>query len=732
MRRYYQNSQKKRQADMPKDKMQPRPLGTRLAALGRPLTKCLPQLYLFATIFCATLIAYLPALQGSLLWDDDSHVTRLDLRSLHGLWRIWFHPGATQQYYPLLHSAFWIEHRLWGDAVLGYHLVNVALHAMAACLVIAIARRLELPGARLAGFVFALHPVCVEAVAWISEQKSTLSAVFYLGSALVYLGFDQTRRRSQYLSAAGLFVLALMTKTVTATLPAALLVVLWWRRGRLEWKRDAVPLLPWFAIGGPAGILTAWIERTSIGAQGPDFALTVVQRILLAGRATWFYMGKVLWPAGLCFTYPRWTLDAGDWRQYLFPAAAFVLLLGLTLAARRRRGPLAGFLFFAGTLFPVLGFLNIYPFLFSYAADHFQYLASLGIIVPAACAMTMATRRIPWNARSATASASILLLALGTLTWRQAGVYRDAETLYRTVLARNPASWMAHNNLCFTLLRKPGRLEEAIAHCEAALHLRPEYAEAHNNLGSALAQMPGRLPDAVAQFQAALQVKPGFAEAHFDLGNAFSQMPGRLSDAVSEYRAALRIRPEFVEAHLNLGTVLARMPDGLPDAIAEYQAALRIDPHLAEAHNNLGSALARMPGGLPEAVTEFRAALRIDPGYAKAHNNLGSLLAQSPARLPEAIDEFRAALRTNPEYGEAHYNLGVVLAKAGRLPDAIAQFEEALRIDPRSAKAHYNLAVVLSRAGRFQDAIAQFEASLEISPDPDLRRVVDALRAAHK
>ena len=196
----------------------------------------------------AALLAYGPALQGGLLWDDAGHVTRREMQSLHGLWRTWFEVGSTAQYYPLLHSMFWMEHRLWQDDVLYYHLMNLALHLTAACLVVAIVRRLALPGAWLAGFLFALHPVCVETVAWISEQKNTLSAVFYLAAALVYLRFDQTRRRKHYFIALGLFILALLSKTVTATLPAALLVVFWWRRGRVEWKRDVLLLVPWVGL----------------------------------------------------------------------------------------------------------------------------------------------------------------------------------------------------------------------------------------------------------------------------------------------------------------------------------------------------------------------------------------------------------------------------------------------------------------------------------------------------
>jgi tetratricopeptide (TPR) repeat protein len=686
----------------------------------------------WALLFCATLLAYSPSLRGGLLWDDENHLTHPELQPLHGLWRIWFEIGATQQYYPLLHSAFWVEHRIWGDAVLGYHVANVALHATAALLVIAILRRLSLPGAWLAGFVFALHPVSVEAVAWMSEQKSTLSGVFYLCSALAYLHFDQTRRRRGYLLATGLFALALLSKTVTATLPAALLLVLWWKRGRLDWRRDGLPLLPWLALGGSAGIFTAWMERTSIGAQGPDFALTAIQRFLLAGRALWFYAGKLLWPANLMFTYPRWTLDAREWWQWLFPAGVAALGIALWLVARRHRGPMAGFLFFAGTLFPVLGFLNVYPFLFSFVADHFQYLASLGIVVPAACGLTMAGRRI-WPDGSPLpriCAAAALLAVLGTLTWRQSGMYRDSETLYRTTLARNPASWMAHNNLCSLLLPKPGGLAEAIAQCEAALRTRPGYAEAHNNLGSAWAHLPDRLPDAIAEFRAALATKPDFAEAHFNLANALARIPGRQEEAIAQYEAALRIRPDYLEARMNLGTVLLRTPGRLPDAIAEFQAALTVHPDLAEPHNNLASALAQVPGRLPEAIAEYRAALEIDPHYAKAHNNLGSLLAQIPGRLPEAIGEFQAALRDNPAYAEAHKNLGVALVRAGRAPDAIAEFEAVLGLEPGSAQAHYNLAVVLLKVGgRKPEALAQLDAALRINPNPELQRLAARLRS---
>ncbi|HLN02641.1 MAG TPA: tetratricopeptide repeat protein [Bryobacteraceae bacterium] len=673
----------------------------------------------WVAIFAAVLAAYWPALRGSLLWDDTSHVTAPFLQSLHGLWRIWFWLGTTQQYYPLLHSAFWLEHRLWGDAVLGYHLANLAQHTLAACLVVFIVRRLALPGAWLAGLIFALHPVCVEAVAWISEQKSTLSAVFYLSSALVYLGFDRTRRHSSYLWALGLFVLALLSKTVTATLPAALLVIFWWQRGRLDWRRDVRPLLPWFALGTAAGLLTAWVERTFVGAQGPDYALGPIQRLLLAGRAIWFYLAKLLWPINLAFSYPRWKIDPTVWWQYLYPLAVIALLIALAMLARHHRGPLAAMLLFAGTLFPALGFLNAYPFVYSFVADHFQYLASLAVIVPF-CVVAQG-RVALWARPLGPPLAAVLLLALGALTWHQSGAYRDLETLYRTTLARNPDSWMAHNNLGLALSKVPGRLPEAIAEYQAALRLNPNDAQAHLNLGSALAQIPGRQSEAIAEYQAALRVLPTLADARSNLAILLGETPGRMPDAIAEHQAALRLKPDDPHAHLALAYTLSLLPGRTADAIAELQAALRIDPRNAEAHNDLGRALAQLPGKLPDALAEFETALHLKPDFAEAHNNLGSALAQTPGRSAEAMSEFQAALRIRPNFAEAHNNLGLVLLQMpGRTADAIAEFQAALRAQPNYAPAHTNLGDALAVSGRLPKAVAEYQATLRILPnDPE-------------
>ena len=626
-------------------------------------------------MFLAVLLAYWPALRGGLLWDDNAHITAPHLRSLYGLWRIWFDLRSTQQYYPLLHSAFWLEHRFWGDAVLGYHLVNLAEHALSAYLVVLIVRRLGLRGAWLAGLIFALHPVCVEAVAWISEQKSTLSGVFYLASALTYLHFDRSRRPLQYLAAFGLFCMALLSKTVTATLPAALLVVFWWQRGRLEWRRDVRPLLSWLALGAFAGLFTAWIEKNLVGAKGAEYHLSLLQRVLLAGRIPFFYAAKVLWPSNLMFNYPHWQPDPGVLWQLVYPLA--LIVLALLLWRLRRRGPLAALFLFCGTLFPVLGFLNVYPFRFSYVADHFQYLACLAIIVPAACLLMTGAERV-----SSTKASALLLLfpaMLGVLTWRQSHMYRDAETLYRTTIARNPNSWMAHNNLAGTLLLK-----------------------------SEAEQDPSLLPEALTEFETSLRLHPGdspaqynMARVHVDLGDAWLQKPGGAQQAIAEYRIALQIEPEYAQAHSNLGLVLAQM-GRVKEAITEYQTALRINPKLAETRNYLGVALFGVPGRLSDAISEYEAALEIRPDYAEAHANLGIALAQAPGKLPQAILEFEEALRLQPNNAETHNDLGVCLTHtAGRLADAVKEFQAALQIQPDYPEARKNL----------QDALSQLQRS---------------------
>jgi tetratricopeptide (TPR) repeat protein len=665
---------------------------------------------LLACLVFVTLIAYQPAWRGGILWDDEGHLTRPDLRSAQGLARIWVSPGATQQYYPVVHSAFWLQHRLWGAETLGPHLVNIVLHAVSAFLIALILRQLAVPGAVLAAFIFALHPVHVESVAWMTELKNVLSGMFYLGAALAYLAFDRTRQRQLYALAAGLFVLALLSKTVTATLPAALLVLMWWRRGRLDWKTDAAPIIPFAVIAIASGAVTIWFERWLIGAEGPDFDLTGIERCLIAGRAVWFYLAKLLWPADLIFIYPRWNVGAGVWWQYLYPLAVVMALATLWWWRRRSRAPLAAMLLFCITLAPALGFFNVYPFLYSFVADHFQYLASIPVIALLSAGLTKLTAP-----RYAAIAPVPLVLILGFLTWRQAHHYTDAETLYRATLARNPSTWMAHNNLAVVLLAgAPGRerVQEAASHAGEAVRLRPRYAEGHYNLGTTLERL-GELDAAVREYKAVLDIDPYQARAHHRLGLTLRTL-GREEEAVAALVQATAYDAASPALHLDLGRALAES-GRTSDAIAQFREASRLDPGSAEAHQNLGSALLQQHKP-DEALLELTEAVRLDPTLADAEYNLG-LALEAGERLDEAVGHYQRALNINPALGPAHRGLGRTLQKLGRREEAVAAYQHALAIDPLIAQTHNDLGVALAELNRLEEADSQFSEAVRLNPD---------------
>jgi len=671
------------------------------AASPRPQPR---DAFLAAGVFLAVLVAYFPALRAGLIWNDPDYLTKPALRSLAGLGRIWFQLGATEQYYPVLHSAFWLEHRLWGEAPLGYHLINVLLHATAACLFALVLRRLtgERTWPWLAALLFALHPVGVESVAWISEQKNTLSTVFYLAAALVYGRWAQpgaARSGSIYGIASGLFVLALLSKSVTATLPAALLLALWWRQGRLAWKADVFPLLPWLAAGATMGLFSAWVERTYIGAEGAHFALTLGQRAAVAGHAFWFYVGHLLWPARLIFIYPRWNAAAAGAGSYFYPLAVAAAGAGLAVYSRRNRAPLAAFLFFLGSLFPTLGFFNVYAFVFSYVADHWQYLASLGFFALVAAGWSRLFRG------GAVLAVVAVLFVLGLLTWRQCRMYRDVETLYRVTLARNPGSWLAHTNLG-SLLQAEGHGAEAVAEFRAALQISPEYPEIHANLADALVAA-GRSDEAVKEYEAAIRLSPAYPAAQVNLANTLVRA-GRDEAAIPHSRAALQLRPADAALELGLGAALAKVGRA-GEAAAHDEAALRLRPNFPEAEYEWGNTLAN-GGQLEAAMAHYRQALRLRADYPGAQTALGLALATA-GRPTDALVELTAVLRRHPDSVEAHAYCGLALARLGRLREAVAEYRAALRLAPGAADVHYQLALVLRNLGEMGEAAAEFEAA---------------------
>lgn len=678
---------------------------------------------LYVVLLLVTLAAYLPALHGGVLWDDDAHLTAAPLMSWQGLGRIWTDFRVTQQYYPVVNTAFWVMNEAWGRNTLGYHFVNIALHALSACLIAGILRRWSVPGAVIAATIFALHPLQVESVAWMSELKNTMSGVFYLLSAIAYLRFDRTRERWSYATALILFVLALGSKTVTATLPAALLIVFWWQRGRIDWRKDVLPLVPMFGLGLAAGLGTAFLEVTWVGAKGGEFTLTFVERILLAGRAVWFYAGKVLWPFNFMFMFPRWTIDQSVAWQYLFPIALIAVLGTLWAIRGRTRGPLAAALYFCGTLFPALGFFNVYPFRYSFVASHFAYLASLGLIVLLSAGLAMLLTR--WRPSvSESTIAVVVAVPLFILSFQESRQYASEEALWRATMAVNPTSVLARNNLAALLLNGPSEhWAEAADLAREALRIKPDDSSSHNNLGVFL-QRSGKYTESVAEHREAIRLKPDGPELYYNLGIALGSQ-GDFQGAVAAYEKSLQIQPEQPDALHNLGKALGelkRYPESVDrlreaarlapnnkaillslgnafqlnhdydNAIATYQKALKLYPDWGEAQHNLALAY-RGAGRLDEAVAAFLEAERLLPDSARVELNLATLLV-SMQRVNDSIPHFEHALKTvdSSQLPDVHNNLGIVLAMTGRLDLAIPHFEEAIRLRPDYEQAKANLA----------------------------------------
>ena len=663
-----------------------------------------------------TVAAYVPVVHAGFIWDDDAYVTEnATLRSFEGLRRIWFEPGAVPQYYPLTFTTLWLEYRLWGLEPLGYHAVNVLLHAATAVLLWLALRRLRVPGAWMAAAIFAVHPMMVESVAWITERKNVLSGCLALGAFLLYLRAAPPAgrvSRPAYLGACVLFVAALLSKTVTCSLPAVLVLVLWWRHGTID-RRTVTLLAPMFVIGLGLAMVTIWVEREHVGALGDEWALSFVERVLVAGRVLWFYPRTLLWPHDLAFIYPRWAIDAEVWWQYLFPIAAAGTVVALYLARHRiGRGALVAVLCYAGMLTPALGFFNVYPMRYSFVADHFAYLPSIALIVLATGAATDAMQRYaPGRAWVRSAVGGPVLLLLAVLTARQTTIYYDLRTLWADTLAKNPECWMAHNNFGMLLIAE-GNVDQGVAHYREAIRLKPDFAEAYNNLAAALTSQ-GKDDEAIEALREAIRSQPSYAGAYSNLG-AVLQGKGQIETAVGLYLLALQIQPGHLDTRQNLGLALAALGRA-EEGIAQLEAVVRERPDLPDAHTNLANVL-RAQGRLAEATTHYSEVLRLQPGRAEAYNNLGVALAMQ-GRTGEALAYFEHAVRLNPDYAEARSNTANVLQAQGRLDAAIAQYDEALRLQPDNANTHNNLGLALLAQGKREAAIMHFQEALRLDPE---------------
>jgi Flp pilus assembly protein TadD len=595
-------------------------------------------------LMAVTMIAYLPLWHAGFIWDDDVLLTANPLiKSPHGWYQFWF-TTKTPDYFPIMSSAFWLEWRLWGMDATGYHVVNVLLHAVNALLLWQLLARLKIPGAELAAAFFALHPVNAATVAWIAELKNTLSLFFFVLALLAYLQFDDTRRWRWYALSFGAFLFGLLSKIEVAPLPLVLLGIAWWRRGRVEGK-DLRHSVPFFAAAFGLGLVSVWFQ-TQV-AIGQDVVRTdnFWARLAGAGWAVWFYLGKTLWPVHLMPIYPRWQIDPTQMLSYV---PGLLLAAGFVVLWRCRRSWGRAWLFGLGyavlMFLPVLGFVNIYFFRFSLVANHWQYFSIIGPLALAAAGITRAAGFLDKpRAFLKPLTGGALLAVLGVLTWQQAGIYKNGETLWRTTAAENPDCFVAHDNLGFILLQR-GDVEAALDQIQTAVQLRPDDAAAQKNLGSALLQK-GRLDEAMVHFQKALEMKPDDSGAENNLGFAYFRK-GQVDEAIVHYRKALAMQPDETGARHNLGSALLR-EGRVDEAIDEFQKVLAIQPDSAEAQNDLANALSKN-GREAEAIQHWEKALASQPQYMPAQNNLAWALATSPdASLRDGAKAVQLARQAN-------------------------------------------------------------------------------------
>ena len=648
-----------------------------------------------ALLVALILLVYLPALRGEFIWDDDAYVTRdAMLTAPDGLSQIWFSAHRQSQYFPLAYTTLRFERALWGLNPRGYHAVNVMLHAVNALLLWQLLRRLMAPGAWLAAAIFALHPVQVETVAWIAELKNVQSTLFYLLTLFAWVKFAEqpaASRWSFYWLALLLHALALFSKTTACTLPAALLLLLWWRGEAIGWRR-MLQILPFLLMGLAMGLVSVWWEKHLGNYDVPETGVYFgfAEKVLIATRAVWFYAAKVFWPVNLTFNYPRWEINPHAPLQYLGLAGCAVL--ALLLWWRRHtlgRGVTAGVVFFVAALSPLLGFIPLYTFRYSFVADHYQYLACTGLIIPFAAVISNRMMGEHLGRVFSRCLPGGLLLVLGILTWKQSHIYANQETLWQDTLTKNPACLMAHNNLGNVLYRK-GQIDEAISQFQEAIRLKPDQTQAHNNLGNALLKK-GRIDEAISQFQEAIRLEPHLAGVHNNLGDALLKK-GQIDEAIGQYQEAIRLKPDYAEAHNYLGNALGRKGQ-IDEAISQYRKAIRLKPDYAEAHYNLSNALGRK-GQIDEAISQLQEAVRLAPDYAALHYNLGNALGRK-GQIDEAISQYQEAIRLAPDYAEAHNNLGTILYSKGQIDEAISQYREAIRLKPDYVEANNNLARAL-------------------------------------
>ena len=591
-------------------------------------------------------------MRGGFIWDDN--VFLYDNPLIHapdGLYRFWFTTQAPD-YFPLVSSSLWFEWRLWGMHPVGYHIVNILLHAGGAVMLWRLLLALEIPGAWMAALIYAIHPVNVETVAWITERKNTLPMVFLLPAMLLFLKSDRSGSRRDYVLALVAFLLALLAKTSVVMLPFVLLICAWWMNRRVT-RRHLLRVVPFFGLSALAGLVTVWFQYNRAIRDGVVRTDGFASRLAIAGRAIWFYLAKAIWPFNLSFVYPRWVVDPAAVRSYL-PVIVLAVTCCMLWFLRRRSwaAPIAVAMgCYLVNLLPVLGFTNIYFMRYSLVADHWQYTAMPAVIALVVGSLAMLARRGTQSRNLMAFGGVVAIVVLSISTYRRCEIYHDLETLWRDTLAKNPLGSMPNNNYA-TLLLDDGKLDEAEVHLRTALQDDPRSYEAVMNLGLVF-ERRGDKAGALEQFRRSAAMEPRYSFAQANLGRLLIVM-GQSAEGVEHLNAAIASNPRCVPAYRERATAREAAGD-LGGALADLQSVAETDPSDADLRVNLSRFYVRR-NDPQSALREGRAALEIDPENAAAHNNWGMLL-EAGGDGNGAVREYRRALQLQPDFPQAERNL---------------------------------------------------------------------------
>jgi Flp pilus assembly protein TadD len=624
-------------------------------------------------LFLAVLIVYSPVIGAGFIWDDDLYLTgNPAVLGPHGWKEIWTTKSA--DICPLTMTTFWLEHALWGLKPLDFHLVNVFIHGLNALILWRLLRALQIPGAWLGAALWALHPVLVESVAWIAELKNTQSTFFYLFALLFFVHWLKNGRGWVYALTLLCTALAMASKTSTMILPLVLMLGAWWVDGRWSWRRIAA-IAPTLLLSLAAGLLSIWTQGTKGYATWVPRSWP--ERLVTAGDAIWFYLGKLIVPYPLLANYPRWQIDAANPLNWL-PLLGVVAMLALFWFQRHAFGRAWFFTlaYFMAALLPVLGLVEHGYLRYSFVADHFQNLACIAPLVLIAAGLSQWSQRLAPSRRWIEANiAAGIVVILGVLSWKQAWVYQNQEVLWSYTLRWNPGSWVGHVNLGGAYYRS------------------------------------GRIDEAIEQFQTALAQNPSDGNIHYNLGMGFAEK-SEWSDAIAEFHRAIELNPEDEGSYYNLAVDLAQQGE-IDAAIAVYHQALELDPNDGAAHENLGILLTGQ-GKFGDAIVQFQQAVQLKPGDVKVLENLAIAFSKS-GRIDDAIAAYAACVQLDPASLNDRFQLAIALAHARRFDEAIPQFQEIARAAP-SAASHNNLGAALVQAGRVDESISEFQEALRLQP----------------